>query len=83
MKNLFAALTVLLTVTSANAFFNDMEFPYADNNPYDNGMVAFNAYDMWDARWYAKEFINVVDEFDKEFSNDYNPKDYHSFPAKM
>lgn len=81
MKNLITTLLLTLTV-SANAFFDDVEMPFSDNNPYDNGMVAYNAYDLWDVRWYAKEFINVVDELDKEFSNDYNPKNYHHFPAQ-
>jgi hypothetical protein len=92
MKNLFAALTVLLTVTSASAFnanFNPWDndnnnrwaFNNSNGNAEDNGVFGYNSYEYWDPRWYSKEFTNGVDELEMEFSSDYNPSDYHSFPV--
>jgi len=90
MKNLFAALTVLLTVTSANAFFNgNNSWNSNHSNGYqeDNGIFAYNSYDFWDPRWYSQEFTNFVTEMDDEFSNDNYSKRSHytvrnnNFPA--
>ena len=90
MKNLFAALTVLLTVTSANAFFNgNNSWNSNHSNGYqeDNGIFAYNNYDFWDPRWYSQEFTNFVTEMDDEFSNDdYSKRSYYTvrnnnFPA--
>jgi hypothetical protein len=94
MKNLIAALTVLLTVTSASAFFNgnnSWNTPWNNNhsNGYqeDNGIFAYNSYDFWDPRWYSQEFTNFVTEMDDEFSNDdYSKRSYYrvgnnNFPA--
>ncbi len=74
MKNLFAALTVLLTIGSANAFWNNnSENGYQE----DNGIFAYNKYDFWDPRWYTQEFTNFVTEMDDELevtdhANTYN-----------
>jgi hypothetical protein len=80
MKNLFAALTVLLTVTSANAFGNnnswDTPWNYTNGNQTDNGIFSYNSYSFFDPRWYAKEFTNMVDEFDDEFGNNNNNRNY-------
>ena len=90
MKNLFVALTVLLTVTSANAFFNgNNSWNSNHSNGYqeDNGIFAYNSYDFWDPRWYSQEFTNFVTEMDDEFSNDdYSKRSYYTvrnnnFPA--
>ena len=88
MKNLFAALTVLLTVTSANAFFNgNNSWNSNHSNGYqeDNGIFAYNSYDFWDPRWFSQEFTNMVTEFDDEFSNDNYNRGYYTpgrdFPA--
>jgi hypothetical protein len=93
MKNLFAALTVLLTVTSASAFFENNNFNPWDNdnnnrwtlnsngNAEDNGIFAYNSYDFWDPRWYSTEFTNMVNEIDDESDNQY-AFNSNSFPAK-
>jgi len=84
MKNLFAALTVLLTIGSASAGFNNVSW---DNTPWgnnqyqnDNGIFAFNSYDFWDPRWYAQEFTNMVNEFDDEFDNN-NNRNYYGYTS--
>jgi hypothetical protein len=64
-KIITTVLTALLLTTTATAFFdNDIEFPLADNNPYMNGMFAFNSYTMMEPQWYAKEMENLFNEFD-------------------
>jgi len=71
-----------MAATSSQAFFGDsnMEFPLADNNPYGNGMFAYNGYDVWDPRWYAREAENMMNEFDDEISNDttFYPSNYQT-----
>jgi hypothetical protein len=70
MKNIIAALTVLLTVGSANAFGgfnnNSWDTPWGNSNQYqnDNGFFAFNGFSFFDPRWYSTEFTNMVNEFD-------------------
>jgi len=70
MKNIIAALTVLLTVTSASAFFNgnnSWDKPWGNSNQYqnnDNGFFAYNGFSFFDPRWYSTEFTNMVNEFD-------------------
>lgn len=69
MKNIIAALTVLLTVTSASAFFNgnnSWDKPWGNSNQYqnDNGFFAYNSFSFFDPRWYSTEFTNMVNEFD-------------------
>jgi len=85
-KIITTVLTALFLTSTANAFFdNDIEVPFADNNPYHNGMFAFNGYDMWEPQWYAKEMENVFNEFENGF-NDNNNSYYtartstHNFP---
>ena len=75
------ALTVLLTVTSANAFGNNNSWDtpwnsYNANSSEDNGIFAYNGFSFWDPRWYATEFTNMVNEFDDEFSNNYVQPQY-------
>ncbi len=95
MKNLFVALTVLLTVTSASAFFDNANFNPWDNdnnnrwtfnnsngNADDNGIFAYNSYDYWDPRWYSTEFTNMVNEIDDE-SNDQYALNTYKFPAEV
>ena len=99
MKNLFAALTVLLTIGSANAFFDNANFNPWDNdnnnrwtfnnsngNADDNGIFAYNSYDMWDPRWYSTEFTNMVNKLDDESNDQYAFNTYKSgndFPAEV
>ena len=72
-KIITTVLTALFLTTTATAFFdNDIEMPFADNNPYMNGMFAFNGYNMWEPQWYAKEMENVFNEFENSFDNDNN-----------
>jgi hypothetical protein len=73
MKNIIAALTVLLTIGSVNAFF---EGNNANYNPFghnswseDNGIFAYNSYDMWDPRWYSTEFTSMINEIDDDNNN--------------
>lgn len=89
MKNLFAALTVLFTISSANAFFDNANFNPWDNdnnnrwsfnNADDNGIFAYNSYDFWDPRWYSQEFTNMINEIDDESNNQYAFNNYQ-FPA--
>jgi hypothetical protein len=92
MKNLIAALTVLLTIGSANAFGfnnNSWDTPWSNSNgsQTDNGIFSYNSYSFFDPRWYAKEFTNMVDEFDDEFGNNnnrnygYTPSHQNGFPV--
>ena len=87
MKNLITALTLLLTIGSANAFWNNNSWDNQDSNYEDNGIFAYNSYDFWDPRWYSQEFTNFVTEMDDEFSNDdYSKRSYYTvrnnnFPA--
>lgn len=88
MKNLFAALTVLLTIGSANAFFDNENFnPWNDNNSRwsqdDNGIFAYNAYDFWDPRWYSTEFTNMMNEIDDESNNSYAVNNYGFAPVEQ
>jgi hypothetical protein len=95
MKNIIAALTVLLTIGSVNAGFNNVSWdntPWGNNqyqNQSDNGIFGFNGFNFWDPRWYSQEFTNMVNEFDDEFSNNNTPKygygyaqKGHNFPVK-
>jgi aspartate/tyrosine/aromatic aminotransferase len=66
MKNLITALTLLLTIGSANAFWNNNSWDNQDSNYEDNGIFAYNKYDFWDPRWYSTEFTNMVNEMDDE-----------------
>jgi hypothetical protein len=83
-KIITSVLTALFLTTTATAFFeNDIEIPLADNNPYMNGMFAFNEYNMWEPQWYAREMENAFNEF----SNTNNDVSYytrntsaHNFP---
>jgi hypothetical protein len=83
-KIITTVLTALFLTTTATAFFeNDIEFPLSDNNPYTNGMFAFNEYNMWEPQWYAREMENAFNEF----SNSNNDVGYytrntsaHNFP---
>jgi len=76
MKKLIAIAT-LVAATSASAinfdFWNDTNYVAVDRNGYpveDNGIFAFNPYEFTNPKWYAQEFINMVDEFDNEINND-------------
>ena len=66
MKNLITALTLLLTIGSANAFWNNNSWDNQDSNYEDNGIFGYNKYDFWDPRWYSTEFTNMVNEMDDE-----------------
>jgi len=69
-KIITSVLTALFLTTAATAFFeNDIEFPLADNNPYMNGIFAFNEYNMWEPQWYAREMENAFNEFSNSTNN--------------
>ena len=81
-KIITTVLTALFLTTTATAFFeNDIEIPLADNNPYMNGMFAFNSYTMMEPQWYAKEMENAFNEFENGFSNDSNKRYYTSYAS--
>ena len=82
MKNLITALTLLLTIGSANAFWNNNSWDNQDSNYEDNGIFAYNKYDFWDPRWYSTEFTNMVNEIDDE-SNDQYALNTYKFPAEV
>ena len=81
MKNIIAALTVLLTVGSANAFGgfnnNSWDTPWGNSNQYqnDNGFFAFNGFSFFDPRWYSQEFTNMVNDFDAPDAHSIGYKD--------
>lgn len=90
MKKLALATIMATAVSTASAF----DFPFNDNNNYygyveDNGIFAFNPWEMTDPRWYATEFTNMVNEVsDPDYVTSYqpaweNPNYYgaHTFPA--
>ena len=84
MNKIIAIATLVAATTASAGFFNNNNNYYKGYN--DNGFFAFNGFNMWDPRWYAKEFTNMVDEFDDgNYSNygyrDYN-KGYRYIPAK-
>jgi len=63
MKKLALATIMATAVSTASAF----DFPFFDNNNHygyveDNGIFAFNPWEMTDPRWYATEFTNMVNE---------------------
>mgnify|MGYP003964980495 FL=1 len=91
-KTITTVLTaLLLTAGSANAFFDNANYMPWDNNnnerwsfnsdAEDNGIFAYNSYDLWDPRWYSTEFTNMVNEIDDEQTNQY-AFNSNSFPAK-
>jgi len=81
-KIITSVLTALFLTTSANAFFeNDIEFPLSDNNPYMNGMFAFNEYNMWEPQWYAREMENAFNEFENGLDNDSDKSYYTSYTS--
>ena len=74
-KTLIAILaTVSVSASAMNFdFWNDTNYVAVDRNGYpvkDNGIFAFNPYEFTNPKWYAQEFMNMVDEFDKEINND-------------
>ena len=81
MKHIITITTLLLAFGTTNAFWNDNQ---ASGSNADNGIFSYNEYDLWDVRWYSKEFINMVDELEYEFDNKNNDSEYkgYSFPAQ-
>lgn len=70
-----AAVAAFSTSASAFDFWNtdNNSFVAVDRYGYpvrDNGIFAFNGNEFTNPKWYAQEFINMADEFDKEFDND-------------
>jgi hypothetical protein len=86
MKKIITALTVLLTIGSANAFggFNNNSWdkPWGNNNQYqnDNGFFGFNSFSFFDPRWYSQEFTNMVNEIDDDRPQAYKVKNVKDFP---
>lgn len=98
MKKIIA-IAALVAATSASAF--NFDFWNSDNNfvavdrhghpVEDNGIFAFNPYEFTNPKWYAQEFMNMVDEIDNEIDNDtyrkftgtdnYTSASAHTFPA--
>ena len=85
MKKLALATILTAAVSSASAF----DFPFFDNNNYgyveDNGIFAFNPWEMTDPRWYATEFTNMVNEVsDPDYIVSYQQNPYvygYDFPV--
>ena len=85
MKKLALATIMATAVSSALAF----DFPFNDNNHYgyveDNGIFAFNPWEMTDPRWYSTEFTNMVNEVsDPDYIVSYQPAPYgygYEFPV--
>jgi hypothetical protein len=78
MKYLFTALTMFLTVTSTQAFFDDASW---NNDEYGNGFIAYNKYDYMDPRWMSTEFTNIITEIDNEFEfSDHSTVSTYDFP---
>lgn len=65
MKKIIALAAII-----ASAQVAAFDFPFSNNNnPYvngveDNGIFAFNPWEMTDPRWYSTEFANMINEFD-------------------
>lgn len=91
MKTTIMAIAAVAAFsTSASAF--DFDFWNTDSSNFvavdrygypvkDNGIFAFNGNEFTNPKWYAQEFINMVDEFDKEFDNDTYRKFTNSYYA--
>lgn len=86
MKKLALATIMATAVSTASA----VDFPFFDNNNNyryveDNGIFAYNPWEMTDPRWYATEFTNMVNEVsdpDYIVSYQHNPYGYgYDFPA--
>ena len=83
---------LLLTAGSANAFFDNANFMPWDNDnnerwsfngtAEDNGIFAYNSYDLWDPRWYSTEFTNMVNEIDDDTTTNQYAFNSNHFPAK-
>ena len=70
-----AALVVASSASASNFDFwnSDNKFVAVDRHGYpvrDNGIFAFNGYELTNPKWYAQEFINMVDEIDNEIDNE-------------
>ena len=93
MKKLFTTLALTIALTGSAIAGFDFDFWNTDNNGFvavdrngfpveDNGIFAFNPYEFTNPKWYAQEFINMVDEVDNEFDNDsYRKFTGYNFPA--
>ena len=85
MKKLALATIMATAVSTASAF----DFPFFNNNNYgyveDNGIFAFNPWEMTDPRWYSTEFTNMINEFDDpDYITSYQQNPYvygYDFPV--
>jgi len=64
MKKIIALAAII-----ASAQVAAFDFPFSNNKNYyggveDNGIFAFNPWEMTDPRWYSTEFANMINEFD-------------------
>jgi len=95
MKKTIMAVALTATLSANAGFFNEnnsWDNPWNNNttagNAQDNGIFKYNAYDMWDPRWFAKETENMFNKIDEEFGNEVkNPwtqtqYETHGFPVK-
>jgi len=82
MKKIIALASII-----ASAQVMAFDFPFFDNNKYgynhveDNGLFAFNPWEMYDPRWYSTEFTNMINEIDEpDFITSYQPNYYGYAP---